>query len=245
MLLWTRRPALARGRARARDRRRRHRLRREGGAMSALRLRRPPSSSSPSRRSRRNPSRRPRRRPRSRAELIIRLGSPRRGRRRGPRRGARRRPRPESGPDTRPETRPDSARRVEARREPVPRDRERHDLPGVGPGHPPGHGADQERQDRRGRPATSRSPPRPAIIDARNKHVAPGFVAVRATGTFGTSFPARGEEKTADQANPFSQTMLMALSSGITTACEGGTPDRAGPARRVHRQAHVRHARRA
>ena len=66
-------------------------------------------------------------------------------------------------------------------------------------------------------------PPDARIIDARNKHVAPGFVAVRAVGTFGTSFPARGEEKQADQANPFSQTMLMALASGITTVCEGGT----------------------
>jgi hypothetical protein len=66
------------------------------------------------------------------------------------------------------------------------------------------------------------------VIEARNKHVAPGFVAVRAFGTFGTSFSARGEEKTPDQADPFSQTMLMALSSGITTACEGGSPNPQG-----------------
>jgi hypothetical protein len=66
-------------------------------------------------------------------------------------------------------------------------------------------------------------PPDARVLDAKDKHVAPGFVAVRAFGTFGTSFTPRGEEKMVDAANPFSQPMLMALSSGITSACEGGS----------------------
>ncbi len=61
------------------------------------------------------------------------------------------------------------------------------------------------------------------IVDVNDKHVAPGFVALRSSGTFGGGFAPRGEqEKLSDQADPFSQSMLMAVAHGITTACEGG-----------------------
>lgn len=59
------------------------------------------------------------------------------------------------------------------------------------------------------------------IIDAKSKHVIPGLVALSSFGTFSSGFTPRGEEKAADQFDPFNLRMLMALSSGITTACEG------------------------
>jgi hypothetical protein len=59
------------------------------------------------------------------------------------------------------------------------------------------------------------------VIDARGKHVTPGLVSVTVFGTFAGGFTPRGEEKTADQFDPYNQRMLMALSSGITTGCEG------------------------
>jgi hypothetical protein len=59
------------------------------------------------------------------------------------------------------------------------------------------------------------------VIDAKGKHVAPGFVSVSAFGTFSGGFTARGEEKAGDEFDPYSQRMLMALASGVTTACEG------------------------
>jgi imidazolonepropionase-like amidohydrolase len=64
-------------------------------------------------------------------------------------------------------------------------------------------------------------PPGAKIYDAKGKHVIPGLVALASFGTFSSGFTPRGEEKSADQADPFNQRMLMALSSGITTACEG------------------------
>jgi hypothetical protein len=169
------------------------------------------------------PESRPESRPSTRPELIIPSGvegGPMSRPRRGPRR------RPESGPDSRGETRPDT--RADARAESKPAESPFLAIvngtvyPVSGPVIRQGTVlVKNDKIVEVGRhvqvPAEAR------VIDARNKHVAPGFIAVRATGTFGTSFPARGEEKQADQANPFAQTMLMALSSGITTVCEGGT----------------------
>jgi hypothetical protein len=135
----------------------------------------------------------------------------------------RRRPRPETGPSTRPDSRPES------RPESKPAESEFLAIVN-GTVHPVAgpvirQGTVLVKNDKIvdvGR--NVQVPPDARIIDARNKHVAPGFVAVRSFGTFGTAFSARGEEKQADQANPFSQATLMALSSGITTACEGGSP---------------------
>lgn len=59
------------------------------------------------------------------------------------------------------------------------------------------------------------------VIDARGKHVTPGLVAISCSGTFTSGFSPRGEEKPADQFDPFNQRMLMALSSGITAGCDG------------------------
>ena len=65
------------------------------------------------------------------------------------------------------------------------------------------------------------------VIDAAGKHVSPGLVALSSFGTFSSGFTPRGEEKPADQFDPYNLRMLMALSSGITTACEGAVS--AGP----------------
>ncbi|HYC79390.1 MAG TPA: hypothetical protein VEI02_17365, partial [Planctomycetota bacterium] len=59
------------------------------------------------------------------------------------------------------------------------------------------------------------------IIDAAGKHVTPGLVAVSSFGTFAGGFSPRGEDKLGDQVDPWNLRMLMALSSGITTGCEG------------------------
>jgi hypothetical protein len=58
------------------------------------------------------------------------------------------------------------------------------------------------------------------VIDATGRHVAPGFVAASSRGVLGV----RGntlKEKAKDRVDPFSDTMLMALAAGITTAHEG------------------------
>lgn len=143
----------------------------------------------------------------------------------------RRRPRSETGPSTRPDSRPDS--RAESRAESKPAESPFVAIVGgtVYPVSGPviRQGTVLLRDDKIvdvGR--TVQVPAGARIIDAKNRHVAPGFVAVRSFGTFGTAFSARGEDKQGDQANPFSQSMLMALSSGITTACEGGSPTTAG-----------------
>jgi len=66
------------------------------------------------------------------------------------------------------------------------------------------------------------------IIDGKGKHVAPGFIALRSLQTFGGGFMARGEDSPGDQADPYNIRMLMALSAGITTAFEGGSPSPTG-----------------
>jgi hypothetical protein len=166
-----------------------------------------------------DPESRPESRPDTRPELI----SPAAGES-GPTSRPRRprRPRSESGPDTRAETRPESRAESKPAESPFLAIVNGTVYPVSGPVLR--QGTVLVKNDKIvdvGRhvqvPADAR------VIDAKNKHVAPGFVAVRAVGTFGTTSPARGEEKQGDQANPFSQTMLMALSSGITTVCEGGT----------------------
>jgi hypothetical protein len=141
-----------------------------------------------------------------------------------PRRG--RRPRSETGPTTRPDSRAES--RAEARAESKPAESPFlaivngtiHTVSGP----VIRQGTVLVKNDKIVQVGRNVQVPADArVLDASNKHVGPGFVAVRSFGTFGTSFTPRGEEKMADAANPFSQTMLMALSSGITSGCEGGT----------------------
>jgi imidazolonepropionase-like amidohydrolase len=58
------------------------------------------------------------------------------------------------------------------------------------------------------------------VVDCRGRHVVPGFVAVAARGCLGV----RGntvKEKAKDRLDPWTDYMLMALGSGITTAHQG------------------------
>jgi len=57
-------------------------------------------------------------------------------------------------------------------------------------------------------------------IDASGRHVSPGFIASAARGALGFR-GTNSKEKARDRYNPFSDTMLMCLAVGITTAHEG------------------------
>jgi imidazolonepropionase-like amidohydrolase len=168
------------------------------------------------------PESRPDSRASTRAELIVPPGVEG-GPASRPRRGGGRRTRPESGPDSRSETRPES-RGAESKPAESPFLAIVNGTVYPVSGPVIRQGTVLIKNDKIVEVGRQVQVPAEArVIDARNKHVAPGFVAVRAVGTFGTGASARGEEKQSDQANPFNQAMLMALSSGITTVCEGGT----------------------
>jgi imidazolonepropionase-like amidohydrolase len=163
------------------------------------------------------PESRPESRAESRPELLEAESAPQSRPRR-----PQRRPRSESGPSTRPDSRPDSRAESKPAESPFLAIVNGTVYPVSGPVIRQGTVLVKDGKIVEvGR--NVQVPPEARVVDARNKHVTPGLVAVRAFGTFGTAFSARGEEKQSDQANPFSQTMLMALSSGITTACEGGS----------------------
>lgn len=59
------------------------------------------------------------------------------------------------------------------------------------------------------------------IIDARGKHVAPGFVAIAAKGALGLR-NSTNKEKAEHRFDPFADFMQLALANGVTTAHESG-----------------------
>ena len=65
-----------------------------------------------------------------------------------------------------------------------------------------------------------KAPEGATVVDARGKFVCPGFVAVTSRGILGVR-RGSSKERAKDGFDPFSDTMLMGLAAGITTAHEG------------------------